>query len=233
MLGCWVLIKEEKAQINIEALKATTRGFKSALKSKTLWICGLFLFFYNFSPSFGTPLYYYMSNELKFTQSFIGVLGALGAVGAIAGSFLYFYLEKKLTLKWLLYFSIFMGTIAQGIYLWLGSPATAIIFAIFNGIIAQVALVSSLTLAAYACPSKAEGFSYALLLSINNLAGQLSANVGAIMYVHWFHERLNPLILVSCAFTLFALFLVPILKLGNRRAGDRDTSNNDGKLEKK
>src|SRR5207302_5970619 len=127
MLGCWFLIAEEKAQINLEELKKTTKGFSSALRSRTLWICGFFLFCYNFSPSFGTPLYYYMSNQLNFTQEFIGILGAIAALGSIAGSFAYFRLEKKINLKWLLYLSIICGTISQGAYLMLGNHTSALI----------------------------------------------------------------------------------------------------------
>jgi ABC-type cobalamin transport system permease subunit len=58
-------------------------------------------------------------------------------------------------------------------------------------------------------------------MSISNLAGQLSANVGAVMYVHVFHSKLNPLILVSAAVTGLVVFLVPLLKLGNKKAGEK------------
>ncbi len=226
MLGCWFLIAEEKAQINIPQLKETTRGFISACKSKTLWVVAGFIFLYNFSPSFGTPLYYYMSNNLKFDQEFIGILSGLTALGSIAGSIIYFWLEKRMTLKHLLNLSIVLGAIAQGAYLWLGGRDSAIVLSLFNGVIAQIALVASLTLAAYACPKKAEGFSYALLMSVNNLATQLSMNIGAWMFVHWFGSLLRPLIYVSAGCTLIALLLVPVLKLGNQHAGDH---SEDGK----
>jgi hypothetical protein len=41
------------------------------------------------------------------------------------------------------------------------------------------------------------------------------------MYVHVFHNKLNPLILVSAACTALVFFLVPMLKLGNKKAGEK------------
>lgn len=236
MLGCWFLIAEEKSKMNVEQLKATSKGFVKALRSKTLWVVGAFLFAYNFSPSFGTPLYYYMTDNLKFHQDFIGILGAVGSFGSVLGAFLYMWLQRRMTLRGLLYLSIALGTITQLSYLLLHGQTSAIILSLINGVIAMIALVSSLTLAADYCPDRAEGFSYALLMSLNNLAGQLSANVGAYMYVHYFHNTLNPLIITSAAFTAGALLLVPLLRLGNRRPGekvsdagpDKDGKDGDG-----
>lgn len=81
MIGCWWLIEEDKSSINLQELKTTGMGFVKAMRSRTLWVVGAFLFAYNFSPSFGTPLYYYMSDQLKFGQDFIGILGAVAAAG--------------------------------------------------------------------------------------------------------------------------------------------------------
>ncbi len=228
MLGCWFLVQEEKARINMEGLKASGLGFWKALKSKTLWVVGFFLFFYNFSPSFGTPLYVYMTNQLEFSQDFIGILGAIGATGAIVGSLVYMWLQRRMTLKALLNLSILLGTVGQGSYLLLGSPTSAVILGFVNGVFGMIALVASLTLAADYCPDKAEGFSYALLMSLNNLAGQLSANVGAYLYVHTFSNRLSPLIIVSAAFTAAAFLLVPMLRLGNRRPGQKVDDQGSG-----
>jgi MFS family permease len=221
MLGCWWLIAEEKAQINVPALKASTTALFKTFKSRVLWIIGGFLFFYNFSPGFGTPLYYHMVDHLRFSQEFIGILGAFGSAGSIAGAFIYMWLQKRMNLRHLLYLSIFLGVIGQGAYIFFNGPTMAVILGVFNGVAAMISVVASLTLAADYCPDGSEGFAYAALMSINNLAGQLSQNVGAIMYVHMFHSHLNPLILVSAGTTALVFFLVPLLKLGNKKPGEK------------
>jgi hypothetical protein len=80
--------------------------------------------------------------------------------------------------------------------------------------------VASLTLAADFCPPRAEGFSFAVLMSIINLSGTLADNVGSFLYTHAFHRALPPLVLISAAFTAFAFVLVPLLRLGNKRQGE-------------
>jgi MFS family permease len=244
MIGCWSLIKEDKAKVDLAGFKASTASLWKALRSKTLWIVGFFLFFYNFSPGFGTPLFVHMTNVLNFDQDFIGTLGAIAGVGAIIGSFLFMWLQKRMTMKSMLNLSILLGIIGQASFLLMSMPALklgslsfdlaghaapiAIVLNLVNGIFGMIALVASLTLAADYCPDGSEGFSYALLMSLNNLAMQLSANIGAYMYVHWFNHVLTPLILVSAAVTGLCFVLVPVLRLGNRRPGEKAPNHDDG-----
>jgi hypothetical protein len=82
-----------------------------------------------------------------------------------------------------------------------------------NGLAAMIATIATLTLAAQHCPSRAEGFAFAGLMSISNLADVFSINVGAFLYEHLFDSRLAPLIVVSAASTAVAVFLVPLLGL--------------------
>ena len=82
----------------------------------------------------------------------------------------------------------------------------------------MLATVATLTLAADYCPRRAEGFSFAVLMSIINLSTTLADNVGSSLYTHVFHNWLPPLILISAAFTAFAFVLVPLLRLGDKRA---------------
>ena len=77
----------------------------------------------------------------------------------------------------------------------------------------MIATIASLTLAAQYCPSRAEGFAFAGLMSVSNLADICSINAGAFLYEHVFDSRLGPLIVVSAATTAVAAVLVPWLGL--------------------
>jgi predicted MFS family arabinose efflux permease len=83
----------------------------------------------------------------------------------------------------------------------------------------MVATVATLTLAADYCPQRAEGFSFAVLMSIINLATTVADNVGSFLYTHVFHRTLPALVLISAAFTGFAFVLVPFLRLGHKPQG--------------
>jgi MFS family permease len=229
MATCWFFVVEEKAKINVPELKKSSLALLATFKSKVIWIVGAFLFFFNFNPSFGTPLFYHMTDDLHFSQGFIGSLGAIGAVGSVLGSFVYMWLQKRMTLRTLLNVSIIVGAASQASFYFLNGETSAIILNLIGGITAMVALVSSLTLAADYCPDGSEGFSYALLMSISNFATQFSMNVGAKMYEHVFHQHINPLIFTSAGVTLFALLLVPMLKLGNKMAGEKVNKDKGGK----
>ena len=84
-------------------------------------------------------------------------------------------------------------------------------------------MVATLTLAADHCPPRSEGFAFAILMSIVNLATSFGDVVGSFLYEHLFASHLAPLILVSAAFTAFAFILVPILHLGNKFRASRST----------
>ena len=84
----------------------------------------------------------------------------------------------------------------------------------------MTAFVATLTLAADYCPQRAEGFAFAALMSITNFSAALSDNIGSLLYEHLFHRQLDPLILVSAAFTALAFAFVPLLHLQGKRPGE-------------
>src|SRR5262249_27287730 len=127
---------------------------------------------------------------------------------------------KGLTSKMLLYSSIAFGTLTTAAFLLLWSEASAAAIYFFSGTAGMIAFVATLTLAADYCPQRSEGFAFAALMSITNLSAALSDNIGSFLYEHLFHRQLNPLILVSAAFTALAFAFVPMLRLQDKRPGE-------------
>ena len=219
VLGTWYLVSEEKRPVNLPELKLAFRSLSDAFKTRGLWVVGFFLFLYYFSPGFNTPLYYHMTDALHFSQGYIGILGAISSAGSIAGALLYRWYLTGMTSKRLLQLSIVLGTISTASFLLLFNEASAAVLNFCNGVSAMIALVATLTLAADYCPKGSEGFAFAGLMSVTNLASALSDNVGSFLYEHAFQSRLAPLILVSAAFTAIAWVLIPLLRLGDKPQG--------------
>jgi len=213
------LVDEEKRPIDLPELKLAARRLLAAFRMRPLWIVALVLFLYWFSPGFNTPLYYHMTDNLHFSQGYIGILGAISSAGSICGALIYRRWLAELTSKQLLHLSIVLGTATTASFVLLFNEATAAVLNFCAGMSAMIALVASLTLAADYCPKRSEGFTFAALMSITNLASALSDNVGALLYQHVFSSRLAPLILVSAAFTAFAWILIPLLRLGDKPQG--------------
>jgi MFS family permease len=211
------LVDETPARINLAEFRSALRGFLATFRSRTLWLIAAFLFCYYFSPGFGTPLYFHMTDHLRFSQGTIGMLSSISAGGWIAGGLLYRYLLRGMATRALLNLSILCGTLATLAFLGLVDEATAIVVYFLGGVASMIANIATLTLAADHCPKRSEGFAFAALMSVINLATPLSDTIGAFLYEHVFAGRLAPLIVVSAAFTAFVFVLVPLLDRGIAR----------------
>jgi MFS family permease len=219
LFGAIFLIPEKKARIDVSALRATFGSVVAAFRKRELWVIGIFLFVYYFSPGLSTPLYYVMTDSLNFSQSYIGILGSIASAGWIVGALLYRRLFGEMSTKRLLQLSIALGTLTTAAYLLLANEVSAAILSFCNGFSAMLATVATVTLAADYCPPRSEGFSFAVMMSLINLATASADIVGSFFFQHLFHHRLAPLIVVSAAFTAFAFVLVPLLHLGSKRQG--------------
>jgi MFS family permease len=219
LFGTIFLISENKTRVDVPALRASFHGLVAAFRKRELWVVGFFLFLYYFSPGLSTPLYYTMTDNLKFSQSYIGILGSIASAGWVIGALLYRRLFGDLTSKRLLHLSIALGTATTAAYLLLSNELSAAILSFCSGFSAMLATVATVTLAADYCPQRSEGFSFAVMMSIINLATASADIVGSFLFEHFFHNRLAPLILVSAAFTALAFVLVPLLQLGDKRQG--------------
>ena len=211
LIALWFLPGEERTRIDVSGLKSSARALLATVRSRSLWLVALFLFFFNFNPGFVTPLYYHMTDNLHFNQQFIGTLSGIMAIGSVLGGVLCAWLIKRISLKTLAYVSIVLGVVSQGAYLLLAGPTSAVVLSLCYGICAMTALVAALALSAAHCPDRGEGFAYACLISVGNLSWQLADNVGSALYERVFEHQLAPLVLISAAFTAVTLLFLPFL----------------------
>ena len=219
IFGALFLIDEAPSRLDLAEMKRTFRGLSAVFTFRDLWLIGLFLFLYYLNPGFGTPLYYHMTDHLKFSQDYIGILGAISSGGWIVGALFYRRLLKGMSSRRLLNFSIVFGTVTTAAFLLLWNEVAAAFINFFSGAAGMIAFVATLTLAADYCPKRAEGFAFAALMSLLNLSSALSDNVGSFLYEHMFQRHLDPLILVSAGSTALILVLVPLLRLGDKESG--------------
>jgi MFS family permease len=219
-LATMMLVGETRSKITPEAMRETFGGLIAAFASRDLWLIAAFLLFYYFSPGFTTPLYFTMTDELKFSQAYIGVLSAITSAGWIVGALLYSAYFEHLSSRALLNASIAIGTLSTLMFLFLSGEVSAAIVNFFYGIALMIASVATLSLAADYCPKRSEGFVFAALMSVTNIAGSLADNVGSFLYERVFANQLYPLVLVSASVTALGFLLVPFLKLGEKPVGE-------------
>ena len=173
------LVEEARAGIDRAELRRRLEGLLNTFRSRTLWLIAAFLFCYYYSPGFGTPLYFYMTDHLHFSQGFIGALSAVSAVGWVAGGLLYRWLLAGMRTRALLQLSIVLGTLGTLAYLVMLDPISAVVVYFLTGVAGMIANVATLTLAADHSPARAEGFAFAALMSVINFATPLADTSGA------------------------------------------------------
>jgi MFS family permease len=210
--GVW-LIKEPRAGIDLAALRERLNALLAVFRSRNLLFVAGFLFLYNFSPHFGTPLYFQVTDRLRFSQGFIGWLSAFSAAGWIIGGLLYRWRLNRLSRLALLRLSIVGGVVSTLSYLALSSPASAVAIWVLSGATSMIAMIATMSLAAESCPTGAEGFAFAGMMSIVNLTNPLSDVLGSALYEHVFDQQLAPLIIVSAVATALVFFLIPLMVL--------------------
>lgn len=220
IFGALFLIDEQPSRLDLSEMKRTFRGFLATFTDRKLWVVGAFLFLYYLNPGFGTPLYYHMTDHLKFSQQYIGILGAINSAGWVVGALVYRKFLRGMTSRRLLNLSILCGTTTTAAFLLMSSEVSAAAINLASGAAGMIAFVATLTLAADYCPKRAEGFAFAALMSLLNLSSALADNIGSFLYEHLFHRDLAPLIVVSAAATALILVLVPLLHLGGKQPGD-------------
>jgi len=163
-------------------------------------------------------------------ESGIGILGCLA----------YWRWGKLVDIKKLLYFSIFLGFVTSFLYLWVKSVITLYIFAAMFGPIGAFIFLAFMDIAAKNCPKLAEGFVFAGLCAIMNIASSASGAFGGWLfkllntgggwydwgwsYTGWLTAwgvsphmvGLRPLIVIGAFFTLTTLIFIPLMRLDPR-----------------
>lgn len=200
--------RAERMKFDFSVLRQTV----GQLRARGLMMVGLFLCCWNFSPGFGTPLYFHETKVLSFSQLFIGQLGAINSLGMIAGAFVFkLFMDKKLSSRTQATLAVAIGTLSTLSYLLLASLQSAIFLEFFRGIANVIATLTIYGLAADVSPKKLESTSIALLIASYNIAGQLANVIGANLYTHIFQNGFGELIIVSALATLACQLLVPLL----------------------
>ncbi len=213
-----VFVREQRARSEWDALRATARAIREAATHREIWTVAGFVFFFNFSPSFGPAFLYYQTDVLGFSQEFIGVLGSLTSVGFVLGAIIYAPLSRRYPLRRVIVWAIGVGVLSMLGYLGYRGPRSAVIIDVAAGVATMVTQLALLDLAAKACPRRVEGTFFALLMSVFNGGTQLSQNVGGRLY-DW--VGYTPLIFISAGMTALAWLLVPLVNVDRIEAEAR------------
>jgi len=199
-IGCQVCESIKKPTI-----LETICSYKELFTNKQFLLGAAFLFVYNFAPGFGVPLQFIERNVFKWTYSYMGIISALSSGLGILGAVVYFKYSKKINVKKCLFWSVFFVGLTNLCYLYF-TPISAIVYSCIFSVLGMFIFLNMMSFMAKSTLPGKEATSFALLCSVNNLAGTFSTLAGAWLF---------PLIGLKCIIILASLsaFLsLPILK---------------------
>lgn len=194
--------------------------WSSIFKNKKVWLLAAFLFLWTFSPSLNTPFLYYAVDKLKFDGTFFGILQAVAAGTAFVTSMIFAKWIDRIPVRKFMVTVVLIGVVFILSNLVYFVPAviqnpsgarmialvTRVPFALFDALV----ILTLMNLAARISPQFAGGSIFALLMSFYNL-GQVGSDIlGGLLFglvgLKW-------LIVISAAFSLLTLFVLPFLAI--------------------
>jgi len=193
-------------------------AMREAGRARDLWFLAGFIFFWTFSPSIGTALFYYQTDVLKFSQHSIGNLRSLWSAAAVVGALIYAPLSRSVPLRQLINLAIAIGVAGTLAYLAYRDLPSAIIIDVVFGCANMITFLAFLDLAARACPRRIEGTFFALLMAVYNAGTQASHIVGGYLYDSLGY---GPLVLISAATSALTWALVPLIRIDRIEARAR------------
>ena len=190
---------------------AGIRGqLKVAVRSRALWATAGLLFLVQFAPGFSTPLMFYQTDDLHFSDSTIGVLTLVDAIAGVIGAFFYAYFCKRFSLRALLYGGVLFTGLISLLYLGYNDFKSALIIEAAYCFAYALVQMPFFDLAARATPKGSEALGYSIIISVWNWGLLCSDLIGSALYDSK-HCNFKQLVWLNSATTLIVLVAVPFL----------------------
>ncbi|MGA2500073.1 MAG: MFS transporter [Tepidisphaeraceae bacterium] len=202
--------EERVARTDPNVWKGLWEQLKIACTSPMLWITSGLLFLVQFAPGFVTPLMFYQTDTLGFSDNFISLLALVDAVAGAVGAVFYGYFCRRVSLRVLLYASISITAGASLFYLgYVGHKSAVAIEAIYY-LVYYLAQLPLYDLAVRATPRGSEALGYSIIMSVWNWGLFFSDIIGSYMFEKW-HVSFMGLVWINAATTALVLVAVPFL----------------------
>lgn len=175
----------------LDGAKSQIDALWSAIRQPSIYKPALFLFLWQSTPTSDGAFFFFMTEELKFGPEFLGRVRLVTAASSLFGVWLYNqYLKTKPIKDILFWSSIISAPLGLTSLLLithanraLGIPDGVFVVGddVILGILGEIAFLPTLVLAARLCPPGVEAVLFATLMSINNGAGTIGTEIGALL----------------------------------------------------
>ena len=176
---------------------------------KQILLFSLFIFLYNLSPSFNTPLLFIQRDTFHWSKTFIGLLSTVGSICSVIGAWLFWKFGKQIDLNKWLFWSVFIGSCSTLAYLYF-TQISCVVYDIIDSVTGMFITLLMLTFMAKKAKPGLETVSFALLCSVNNITGTLNQILGGYLFpiigLKW-------LIIISAVLSFSCLLILKRIKI--------------------
>jgi predicted MFS family arabinose efflux permease len=216
-----LFLRERRKRIHSRELLANARRQLVKIGTAgTMWsAAGLMALFY-IAPGLSTAVFYRQQNELHMNTQGQGYLVLISGVFGVLAAIGYGFVCKRLNLRRLLVWCMFLGTIANLAYLFYTTVGRATFIEGLNGFGYTLAELALMDLAVRATPAGSEGLGFSLMMSVRNLALFGTDWFGSKL-LDQYHFSFNSLVIANSATTLLTVplvFLLPRIIVGRKDA---------------
>jgi folate/biopterin transporter len=222
--GAWLIAEAPVIERpDWQAVRHQLGELKQAISQKSIWMPTAFLFLWQAMPASESAFFYFTTNELHFEPEFLGRVRLVTSLAAIVGIWIFQRFLKAVPFRVIFGWSTLISSVLGMSMLILVTHTNRSLgiddkwFSLGDSLIltvmGQIAFMPVLVLAARLCPPGVEATLFALLMSVVNLAGLVSYELGAVL-THWLgvtdtnFEKLWLLVLITNLTTLLPLPLL-------------------------
>ncbi|MBE9078826.1 folate/biopterin family MFS transporter [Romeria aff. gracilis LEGE 07310] len=233
----WLIAEEPITERpNFQAIWQQVQQLKAAVSQKAIWMPALFLFLWQATPTADSAFFFFTTNELGFEPEFLGRVRLVTSLAALVGIWIFQRFLKSVSFRKIFAWSTVLSAL-------LGMTALLLVthtnrqlgiddrwFSLGDSLVltvmGQIAFMPVLVLSARLCPPGVEATLFALLMSIVNLAGLLSHELGALL-THWLNvtdTQFDNLWLLVVITNLTTLLPLPLLRLLPHSTAQQETA---------
>jgi MFS family permease len=190
---------------------STEKGFaamRRLLTHRALWPAAAIYFLWNFSPGWGTPMFYELTERVRISSELFGTFTALQSLFFLPTTLLYGYLCVRAPLSRLLWWGTIVAILQGPIMFMAQGPASTIVVAILYGLFGGFATAAYIDLIMRSCPKGLEGT--AMMLA-NTSAFALAGSSGNLLG-SWIYSR-GGFAWAVIITTLATALIVPVLPM--------------------
>jgi folate/biopterin transporter len=191
----WLIVEDPVTQQpNLTVIWRQANQLRKAISQKAIWMPALFIFLWQATPTADSAFFFFTTNDLGFQPEFLGRVRLVTSVAALIGIWVFQRFLKTVPFRTIFAWSTLLSCLLGMSMLLLVTHANRTLgiddrwFSLGDSLIltvmGEIAFMPVLVLSARLCPPGVEATLFALLMSILNLAGLLSHELGALL-THW------------------------------------------------